>query len=309
MEKFNVIIIGGGPAGYTAAIYCARSNLKPLLFSGPIPGGQLTETTIIENYPGFPDGISGTELMDRFRQQTENLGTTIIDQTVTKVDLSERLFKVTANNETYLTKSIIIATGATARWLGIESETKFRGKGVSACATCDGPFFKNKDVVVIGGGDTAMEEAQFLAKFASSVKIIHRRDQFRASKIMIDRVSKNPKIEFVLNSVVDEFIGNPLLEGVVVENVITHTKQTIEAEGAFIAIGHVPNTNVFQNILPIDEKGYIETDNPPFTNVKGIFVAGDVYDYKYRQAITAAGSGCQAAIQVEKYLETLSDNS
>lgn len=306
MKRFNVIIIGGGPAGYTAAIYCARSNLKPLLFSGPVPGGQLIETTIIENYPGFPEGISGTELMDRFRKQTKNLGTTIIDQTVSKVDLSEKLFKVVANNETYLTKSIIIATGATARWLGIESETKFRGKGVSACATCDGPFFKNKNVVVIGGGDTAMEEAQFLSKFASSVKIIHRRDQFRASKIMIDRVSKNPKIEFVLNSVVDKFIGNSLLEGVAVENIKTHVKQTIKAEGAFIAIGHVPNTTVFQDILPIGKKGYIETNNPPLTNIEGVFVAGDVYDYKYRQAITAAGSGCQAAIQVEKYLADLS---
>jgi len=306
MEKFNVIIIGGGPAGYTAAIYCARSNLKPLLFSGPVPGGQLTETTIIENYPGFPKGISGAELMDRFRQQTENLGTTIIDQTVSKVELSKKLFKVIAGHKTYLTKSIIIATGATARYLGIESETKFRGKGVSACATCDGPFFKNKDVLVIGGGDTAMEEAQFLTKFANSVKIIHRRDQFRASKIMIDRVTKNPKIKFVLNSVINEFIGNSLLEGAVVENIKTHTKQTIKASGAFIAIGHVPNTNVFQGILPIGEKGYIETNNPPFTNIEGIFVAGDVYDYKYRQAITAAGSGCQAAIQVEKYLADLS---
>jgi len=306
MEKFNVIIIGGGPAGYTAAIYCARSNLKPLLFSGPVPGGQLIETTIIENYPGFPEGIGGAELMDRFRQQTENLGTTIIDQTVSKVELSKKLFKVIAGHKTYLTKSIIIATGATARYLGIESETKFRGKGVSACATCDGPFFKNKDVLVIGGGDTAMEEAQFLTKFANSVKIIHRRDQFRASKIMIDRVTKNPKIKFVLNSVINEFIGNSLLEGAVVENIKTHTKQTIKASGAFIAIGHVPNTNVFQGILPIGEKGYIETNNPPFTNIEGIFVAGDVYDYKYRQAITAAGSGCQAAIQVEKYLADLS---
>ncbi|KKQ90638.1 MAG: Thioredoxin reductase [Berkelbacteria bacterium GW2011_GWA2_38_9] len=244
--------------------------------------------------------------MDRFRQQTENLGTTIIDQTVSKVELSKKLFKVIAGHKTYLTKSIIIATGATARYLGIESETKFRGKGVSACATCDGPFFKNKDVLVIGGGDTAMEEAQFLTKFANSVKIIHRRDQFRASKIMIDRVTKNPKIKFVLNSVINEFIGNSLLEGAVVENIKTHTKQTIKASGAFIAIGHVPNTNVFQGILPIGEKGYIETNNPPFTNIEGIFVAGDVYDYKYRQAITAAGSGCQAAIQVEKYLADLS---
>lgn len=309
MNKFNLIIIGGGPAGYTAAIYASRANLKPIVFSGPMPGGQLTETTIIENYPGFPEGIGGGDLMDRFRKQAENLGTKVIDRSVDKVDLSKKNFKVFSNGQTYLANSIIIATGATARWLDIESETKFRGKGVSACATCDGPFFKNKDVAVIGGGDSAMEEAQFLSKFARSVKIIHRREKFRASKIMLNRVKNNPKVEFILNSIVVEFFGNSLLEGLTVENTVTHQKSQIMAEGAFIAIGHVPNTAVFQNILPIGKQGYIETDYPPFTNIDGVFVAGDVYDFKYRQAITAAGSGCQAAIQAEKYLESLSDNS
>lgn len=309
MKKFNLIIIGGGPAGYTAALYAARANLAPIIFSGPTPGGQLTETTTVENYPGFPEGILGHELMERFRKQAEKYGSTIIDETVIAVDFSKKILEIQAVGKTYLAKSVIIATGASARWLGIESEKKFRGQGISACATCDGPLFKNKDVLVIGGGDAAMEEALFLTKFAHSVKIIHRREEFRASQIMLNRAQKNPKIEFILNSIIVEFIGNILLEGAVIENSKTGQKQELKVDGVFMAIGHTPNTLIFKNILPIDQQGYIETKNPPLTNIKGVFVAGDVFDHRYRQAITAAASGCQAAIEAEKYLEVLSDSS
>lgn len=309
MPTHNLIIIGGGPAGYTAALYAARANLAPIIFSGPTPGGQLIETTTVENYPGFPEGILGNELMERFRKQAEKYGSTIIDETVKAVDFSKKIFEIQAVGNTYLTKSVIIATGASARWLELESEKKFRGRGVSACATCDGPFFKNKDVLVVGGGDAAMEEALFLTKFARSVKIIHRREEFRASQIMLNRAEKNPKIEFILNSIIVEFTGKILLEGAVIENIKTGQKQKLKVDGAFMAIGHIPNTLIFQNILPIDQQGYIKTKNPPFTNIKGVFVAGDVFDRQYRQAITAAALGCQAAIEAEKYLGVLSTNS
>ncbi len=305
----NVIIIGSGPAGYTAALYCARADLQPLLFEGNQPGGQLTITTDVENYPGFPDGIMGPELMDKFRSQSKRFGTEILSQHVDEVDFSKSPFKVVSGGTEYLAKSIIISTGASAKLLGLDVEKKLMGYGVSACATCDAFFYKDKKVFVVGGGDSAMEEATFLTKFASSVTIIHRRDVFRASKIMQDKVFNNEKIDVMWNSSVVDMIGEPDkkgLESIVVENTVSNERTTIDCDGLFLGIGHTPNSSIFESKLDLDKAGYIITKpESTETSIPGVFAAGDIMDSIYRQAITAAGSGCMAALDCEKYLENL----
>lgn len=312
-EKSNhhkVIIIGSGPAGFTAALYTGRANLNPLMFEGLQPGGQLTITTEVENYPGFEHGIQGPELMDIMRKQAHRFGAASLYQEVTAVDFSQRPFIIKSYDETFTADAVIISTGATARLLGLESEKKFMGYGVSACATCDGFFFRNQKILVVGGGDTAMEEANYLTKFASEVTIIHRREEFRASKIMLDRAKNNPKIKFLMNKVVKEVVGKEedgkkTMTGVVLEDTKNHSTQMFEAQGLFIAIGHKPNTDLFKGILDMDETGYlILKPNSSYTKIEGIFTAGDVADKTYRQAITAAGSGCMAAIDAERWLET-----
>ena len=304
----KVIIIGSGPAGLTAATYAARANLEPLDFEGVQPGGQLTITTDVENYPGFPDGIMGPDLMDKFRDQAKRFGAECYFKHVTKVDLESNPFKVWIADETYTSDTIIIATGATARLLGLESEKKLMGHGVSACATCDGFFFKDKKVFVVGGGDSAMEEASFLTKFASDVQIIHRRTELRASKIMQDRVINNPKINIQWNTTLDDIEGNidDGVSAVVLKDTISGDLRSEECDGVFLAIGHTPNTELFDNFLDLDDKKYIRTtSNSTETSVPGIFACGDVQDSIYRQAVTAAGSGCMAAIDAEKYLESI----
>jgi thioredoxin reductase (NADPH) len=305
----NVIIIGSGPAGYTAALYNSRANLDPVMFAGLQPGGQLMITTDVENYPGFPDGILGPELMDHFRKQVERLGTVIHDQQVTKVDFSERPFKVWVDDEIHLAKSVIIATGASAKWLGLPSEVTYGGYGVSACATCDGFFFRNKAVAVVGGGDTAMEEANYLTKMASKVFLVHRRNEFRASKIMQDRVLANPKVEVIWNAVPDEILGTSEPVKKVTGMRLRHTgddsKWEVEVDGVFIAIGHKPNSDLFKGALDMDDVGYLKVKpGTTETNIPGVFAAGDVADHVYRQAVTAAGTGCMAAIDAERYLQT-----
>lgn len=301
----KVLIIGSGCAGYTAAIYTARANLQPLMISGVETGGQLMLTSDVENYPGFPEGIMGPELMDKMKAQAERFGTNFLIDFVEKVSLKESPFQVTTGNgEIFSSQTIIIATGATAKWLGIESEKKFMGKGVSACAVCDAAFYRGKEVCVIGGGDTAMEESLFLTKFASKVTLIHRRDEFRASKIMQDRAKKNEKINFILNSTVEEVFGNEIVEGVKVKNLKNGSIRDIFCKGFFVAIGHKPNTKVFQNQINLDERGYILTDGRTRTNVPGIFACGDVMDSMYRQAVTAAGTGCMSALEAERFLES-----
>lgn len=305
----KVIIIGSGPAGFTAALYTARANLKPVIFEGLQPGGQLTITTEIENYPGFEHGIQGPELMDIMRKQVHRFGAASLYQEVTSVDFSRRPFVIKSYDETFTADAVIVSTGASAKLIGLESEKKFMGYGVSACATCDGFFFRNQKILVVGGGDTAMEEANYLTKFASEVTIIHRREEFRASKIMLDRAKSNPKIEFMMNKVVKEVIGTEddgkkTMTGVLLEDTKDHSTQIFEAQGLFIAIGHQPNTSLFKGILDMDETGYlILKQGSSYTNVEGVFAAGDVADHKYRQAITAAGSGCMAAIDAERWLE------
>lgn len=300
----NVIIIGSGPAGLTSAIYTSRALLQPLMIEGEEAGGQLMITSDVENYPGFPKAVTGPELMAEFRAQAERFGTRFITKNVTKVDFSSRPFKVWIGQELYLSKSIIISTGASAKYLGIESETKFKGKGVSACATCDGAFFRNMEVAVVGGGDTAMEEANFLTRFASKVYVIHRRDSFRASKIMADRALQNPKIQPIWDSEVAEVQGTQFVEALKLRNLKTGQETIKPIGGLFIAIGHKPNTDLFKPFLQMDETGYIKTKpDSSYTNIEGVFAAGDCKDHVYRQAITAAGSGCMAAIDTERWLE------
>ena len=306
--KYNLIVIGSGPAGLTSAIYAARADLKPIVFEGVQPGGQLTITTDVENYPGFPEGIMGPELMDLFRKQAQRFGAETFYKNVESVDLSNRPFKITVGQDIYLTDSIVIATGASAKLLGFESESKLMGHGVSACATCDGFFFKDKKVLVVGGGDSAMEEATFLTKFAKEVIIVHRRDEFRASKIMQKRVFDNPKISILWNHSVVDMVGDPQNGGL--EKAILKNKKNelidYPCDGLFLAIGHKPNSDFLNNQLNTDEKGYIITKSDSTqTSVEGVFACGDIQDTVYRQAITAAGSGCMAAIEVEKYLETI----
>jgi thioredoxin reductase (NADPH) len=300
----KVIIIGSGPAGLTAAIYAARADLEPLMIEGLEAGGQLMLTTEVENYPGFPDGIMGPEMMELFRKQAERFGTRIVRSNITKVDFSQRPFTVWVGDVEYQADSIIVSTGATARWLDVPGEAKLRGHGVSACATCDGFFFRDREIVVVGGGDSAMEEALFLTKFASKVTIVHRRDEFRASKIMVGRALEHDKIDVRWNSVIDEILGDGTVTGVRLHNVVTDEVEDFPTEGVFMAIGHVPNTTVFDGQLEINEKGYLKTFDNTMTSVPGVFGAGDVVDFTYRQAITAAGMGCQAAIDVERWLDS-----
>ncbi|MCP4303354.1 MAG: thioredoxin-disulfide reductase [bacterium] len=299
----KVVIVGSGPAGYTAAIYTARADLKPVMIEGMERGGQLMLTTDVENYPGFPDGIMGPEMMEGFRKQAERFNTRIMSSNVTKVDFSARPFKLWVDEDEYTADSVIISTGASARWLGIESETRLRGHGVSACATCDGFFFRDKEIAVIGGGDSAAEEALFLTKFASKVYVIHRRDELRASKIMAKRALEHDKIEMVWDTVVEEVLGDDVVTGLRIRNRVTDEVSELPVEGMFLAIGHAPNTKVFEGHIDLDDKGYILTGRNTMTSVPGVFAAGDVTDPVYRQAITAAGMGCQAAIDAERWLD------
>jgi thioredoxin reductase (NADPH) len=300
----KVIIIGSGCAGLTAAIYTARADLNPLVLDGYEPGGQLALTTLVENFPGFPDGILGPEFIELTRKQAQRFGTEFRSGAVTSVDLSTRPFKVVAGKETYESESLIVAAGASARMLGIESEKPLLGHGVSTCATCDGYFFRDKEILVVGGGDTAMEEATFLTKFAKRVTIVHRRNDFRATRIMLDRARANEKIRFMTPYVVEEVhnVENKSVESVQVRNLETNALSGLDVEGVFVAIGHDPNTKVFRGQIEMDANDYIVTHDGPKTNVEGVFAAGDVQDHHYRQAITAAGSGCMAAIDAEKFL-------
>jgi thioredoxin reductase (NADPH) len=307
-KNYKVVIIGSGAAGLTAALYAARANLNPLVIQGTQPGGQLTITTEVENFPGFPEGILGPELMDRFHKQAEKFGTQLLYGTVTKVNLNKKPFELEVEDKLLTADALIIASGASARLLDLESESKLMGRGVSACATCDGFFFKDKEIAVIGGGDSAMEEATFLTRFASKVTIIHRRDELRASPIMQKRARKNPKIEFLWNKVITEFIGeiDSGLKGLRLKDTVTGEESIFTCQGAFLAIGHVPNTQIFQDHLEIDDKSYIITQGKSTkTSIEGVFAAGDVQDPIYRQAISAAGSGCMAALDAQHYLEEL----
>ncbi|HZR97479.1 MAG TPA: thioredoxin-disulfide reductase [Chloroflexota bacterium] len=305
-KVYDIIIIGSGPAGYTAALYASRANLKVLQFQGYTVGGQLMLTSDVENYPGFVDGILGPEMMDKFEAQAKRFGTEMIARDVVEVDFSRQPFHIIADGveEPYLADAVIIATGASAKWLGLPSEERLQGRGVSACATCDGAFFREQEVVVVGGGDTAMEESLFLTKFASKVYVVHRRDRFRASKIMQDRVLKHPKIEVIWDTVVDDVLGENSVQGVVLRNVKTGELRELAVTGYFAAIGHEPNTKLFRGLVDMDAVGYIVPKEHTMTSVPGVFAAGDVVDHRYRQAITAAADGCRAAIDAERWLES-----
>ena len=305
--KYDVIIIGAGPSGYTAGIYCSRAGYDTLILSGLLPGGQLVNTTEVENYPGFEKGIMGPDLMIDMRKQSQRMGTTIIDDVVVDVDFRRKPFKVLTASEEFEGRAVIIATGANPRKLGVEGEETFSGKGVSYCATCDGPFFKNQEIVVVGGGDSAIEEATFLTKFASNVHLIHRRGELRASKIMQERAFNNEKIKFHFDSAVTSIKGDQKIQQVVLKNLKTNEETTHDAGGLFVAIGHDPNTQLFKSQIDLDDEGYIVLKNKTHTNMEGIFAAGDVHDRTYRQAITAAAFGCMAAIDVDEYLTETAD--
>ena len=300
----KLVIIGSGPAGLTAAIYAARANLEPVVLAGSAPGGQLMLTSDVENYPGFPEGIQGPELMGLFRAQAERFGSRLIDVDIDRVDLSGRPFRIWARGVEYRAQAVIVATGASALWLGIDSETRLRGRGVSACATCDGFFFKDREIAVVGGGDTAFEEALYLTRFATKVHLLHRRDTFRASKIMVDRAYDHPKIEIHPNTAVDEVLGESKVDGLLLEDTVTGQKRRMSIDGLFIAIGYRPNTEAFRDWLDIDDKGYLVVRDETGSKIEGVFIAGDVHDHRYRQAVTAAGDGCKAAIDAERWLES-----
>jgi len=300
---YDVIVIGSGPAGLTAAVYCGRALLKTLAIAGTIPGGQLMLTTEVENFPGFEQPILGPDLIQRTTKQAERFGTQFVQDDAKAVDFRSRPFKVKTTDNTYEANSVIIATGASAKWLGLESERRLRGRGVSSCATCDGFFFRGKDTVTVGGGDVALEDTIFLTAFVNHATIVHRRDQLRASKILQERAFKNPKISFVWDSVVDEVLGQEKVEGVRIRNVKTGKQEVLKCDGVFIAIGHQPNTTIFQGQIELDQKGYVVVGKGTATSVEGVFAAGDVHDFHYRQAVTAAGDGCRAALDAEDYLE------
>ena len=302
-DILSVLIIGSGPAGLTAAIYAARANLEPIVLAGSAPGGQLMLTSDVENYPGFPDGIQGPDLMAAFRAQAERFGTRIVDVDIDRVDFSERPFRIWARGTEYRAQSVVVATGASALWLGLDSETRLRGRGVSACATCDGFFFKDREIAVVGGGDTAFEEAIYLTRFATKVHLLHRRDVFRASKIMVDRAIDHPKIDIHPNVAVDEVLGQDKVHGLKLSDTVTGETSELPIEGLFVAIGYEPNTAAFRDWLEVDEKGYLVVRDETGSKVDGVFIAGDVHDHRYRQAVTAAGDGCKAAIDAERWLE------
>lgn len=300
--KFDVVIIGAGPSGYTAGIYCSRAGYDTLILSGILPGGQLVNTTEVENYPGFEKAIMGPDLMIEMRRQTERMGTTIVDDECVNVDFRNNPFKILTGSEEYEGRAVIIATGANPRKLGLEGEQTFAGKGVSYCATCDGPFFRNLELVVVGGGDSAIEEATFLTKFATKIHLVHRRSELRASKIMQERAFSNEKIKFLWESEVVDIKGDQKMQQAVIKNIKTNEETVLDVGGLFVAIGHVPNTRLFKNQIDMDDEGYIILKNKTCTNIEGVFAAGDVHDRSYRQAVTAAGFGCMAAIDVDKYL-------
>ena len=305
--KFDIVIIGAGPSGYTAGIYCSRAGYDTLILSGILPGGQLVNTTEVENYPGFENGIMGPDLMIDMRKQSQRMGTTIIDDEVVNVDFRRAPFKVLTASEEYEAQAVIIATGANPRKLGLEGEQTFGGKGVSYCATCDGPFFRNQEIVVVGGGDSAIEEATFLTKFATTVHLVHRRSELRASKVMQERALNNNKIKFHWDSAVTDIKGDQKMQQAVIKNLKTGEAKTLNAGGLFVAIGHEPNTKLFKSQIELDDEGYVILKNKTHTNIEGVFAAGDVHDRNYRQAITAAAFGCMAAIDVDKYLTENAD--
>ena len=305
--KFDVIIVGAGPSGYTAGIYCSRAGYDTLILSGILPGGQLVNTTEVENYPGFENGIMGPDLMIEMRKQSQRMGTAIVDDEAVDVDFRNKPFKVLTASEEYEGRAIIIATGANPRKLGLEGEETFGGKGVSYCATCDGPFFRNQEIVVVGGGDSAIEEATFLTKFATTVHLVHRRSELRASKVMQERALNNEKIKFHWDSAVVDIKGEQKMQQAVLKNLKTNEETSLDAGGLFVAIGHTPNTKIFENQIDLDDEGYIILKNKTHTNIEGVFAAGDVHDRNYRQAVTAAAFGCMAAIDVDKYISESSE--
>ncbi len=303
MQQHRIIIIGSGPAGLTAAVYAARADLAPLLFAGGLYGGQLMLTSDVENYPGFPEGVLGPDLMEKFRAQAERFGAVIRNEDVTRVDFSSQPLRVWVDEEEHHAHVVIVATGASAKWLGLPNETRLRGRGVSSCATCDGAFFKGKEIIVVGGGDTALEDGLFLTRFGRRVTVVHRRDALRASKIMQQRALAHPKMQFIWNSAIHDIEGERAVTAVKLRNLETDAITSMDADAVFVAIGHEPNTAIFAGQLALDERGYVVSPDGVRTNVPGVFVAGDVQDTRYRQAVTAAGMGCRAALEAEKYLE------